>query len=478
MKVGLNMKHITLVKLPYASFNDYLGNHSGVPTRQAYLAAVLEKAGIEYDILDLNIISIDEFGLSDHNRFLSYLSTPKSKVDYFLKSRHKREKLRYMSWIRKKVEKAAKGSDFIGINGDKAWLALDILRMAKRANPDVKTIVGGRKATDSPHIFLSKGFTDYICQSYADNSIPGIIKGRKDDIPNVIKADGGRQLIRPYTFDIKEVLSPSYEKIRLRSYFRYFSYTGIISSFGCRNHCPFCNYHGGAFTIRRPHKDTLDEIQMFSDRFGIRNFIFLDSCINNDKRHIAGLADAMIKNRSGINWQAMFQAGGMDIGLATSIARAGCIFGTFGIETPNQRLQKRIGKKIDIIRAKAILKTFNSLDIMTRITLMYDLPGETFRDFVSSLRFVNRTGVDFFEFHKLRLHPNTMMHDSSDLYFPNTFRDNGIIERIRSRREVLELALKDFIARHYRLSNRKRFDRTGRLNDFSYTRRYRRIMRI
>jgi len=74
------MKRVLLIKHPYEMASSFLTIRAGIPLRTAYLAAVLKKNKIEYDILDINMESISRHGIRMHDKYLKSISLKKGKV--------------------------------------------------------------------------------------------------------------------------------------------------------------------------------------------------------------------------------------------------------------------------------------------------------------------------------------------------------------------------------------------------------------
>lgn len=444
------MAKVILVKMPYPLGNDYLGDHAGVPTRHAYLSSILNLENIEHDILDLNLLSLEQFGIKKHNDCLRALS-PGNTYGYLLKSFENKKKRLYLNWLNKKIRQAAGNADFIAINGDKSWLALNIMRIARRNNENIKIIVGGRRATDNPMGF--RGQADFIIRGFADEVLPNVIKKPE-------------QKISSYNTRINEVLTPDYSKINLKAYFKYFSFTGLISSLGCAKGCIYCNYSGRCNHIPRDIQTITEEIEEFRYKYKIRNFIFLDPCMNSNKKHFRILVRKM--QELDVSWQGMITPSAFSDEDITPLAKSGCMFSTFGIESPVPRLLKKIGKNFNPIDAGRKIRKLGTLGVLTRASFMYDLPNEKISDFMSCIRFSRKYKLDYFALNRLRFPISTHLHDRSDLYVQNIMRDHQLIERIRSPAEIMSVILKSVAADFLNQKYLNKYRNNKRILEFTY----------
>jgi len=423
------MTKVCLVNDPsMVSFHIY-GMGAGIPTRMAYLASILEKNGIEYDVLDLKIEAIKKFGLKEYTKIISTIESS-GNLNYLIKSfQHKRIN-RFFSWIQKEIGNASKNSQYMAVNGDNPVFAINSMKIAKEANKKIKCIVGGKVATLMPGKYMYD-FVDYIYGGFADENFANIIR-KKQNKP---------MTLTEYSYP-NEVLTPNYDKIDLTSYFKLFSYANLITSFGCNNKCGFCNHRDQFKLIKRNKKDIEKEIDFFRN-YGINKFLLIDSQANPDNDHINTLVNIFGKYPD-VKWSAFFRASGkMDI---KNIKESGCCFASFGIETSRNRLQRLIGKHLNIKEAKKIIRSFKKHRILTRGSFIYDLPEETLSDFIANLVFVKSLDLDFYEFHKLSIRPGSKMFDRSLQLFNGYLKENYILEKTRSPNEVMDIVLKDMIA--------------------------------
>jgi biotin synthase-like enzyme len=435
----------------------------GVPTQTAYLAAILEKNKIDYKILDLHLCSLEEFGMSKHNQLLDITFRRKGRIGTVLNSLNCRKGLNYLSWLDKKIKNEVSDADFLLINGDVLAVSMSILRMAKSANKKIKSIVGGWQATLYPGSFFQGYLVDFVCRGYGDNVLATIIH-------KSIGKNACRETRVFASMDIpQEVLTPDYSQIKLKNYFKYFSHVNLVSSFGCPSKCHFCFQSALNHSyVTRDCEELMREIRRFEEH-GIHNFMFSDACMNGSVGHLRTMANTFIKENVSIRWTAQFRAQGLNKEMVRLLARAGCISASFGIETPNQQLNKLIGKSLDIKEAGTILRNFRSAGILTRGTFMYDLPGESLSDFFSCFRFKKNNRTDFCYFYKLSVYPTTGMDRNASLRLADNNIPDQSNDRIRNVSGTLALALKDRLAHlSNRMSSRK-FSHNNRLIEFFYS---------
>jgi len=470
------MGRILLVRHPYEFDSLYLRDKAGIPLRTAYLAAILENNSIDYDVLDLNIESIEEFGIKKHDLLVRNISPKSGIIRHVINSKNSDNMKKYLSWIREKIRKKIKHFDYICINGDNP-ISQYILKVSKIENENIKRIVGGSAATTNPHPFLLNRLADYICLGHADKILPLILKNKEKSIPNVIRAKNQKTIINHGFGEVTKILTPSYKKIKLRAYLKYFNYAPLISSFGCYSRCHFCSYRKNIKFISRDLKDTIDEINMFKDNYNIKNFIFYDNCINNNPKQLEKLCDILTKEKTNINWMALFRPSGLSEEFINKISSSGCIFASFGIENPRKKIQNKIGKNLNIKEAEKIIRIFKSKNIHTRTSFMYGLPNETLSDFFSCFGFAKKCNVDSYYFFKLALVPRTDMFDNIHNYFPYMYEKDGKLTIIHSRKEIIQTGIKQMITYFSNLMNRVKWDKYNKQKRFHYTDKFLSIKR-
>jgi len=278
---------ILLLNLPSDFRTDFV-NFSGIPLRIGCLSKLLTEWGFEHVVLDLNIRSLNCFGVKRHKKFYESINSPKNQFSYLAKS--KKQKKRYLNWIWSQIPKSI---DFVAVNGDVPWLTLTVLRMFKEKNPDIKTIVGGKRASQEFSQYIMK-YVDFIVRGSA-NPLRQILNKNLDGFTE-LKHDENKIFISDNNQE-SEFIKPEYSKIDISSYLKIYNYAPLLSSKGCQRQCNFCNYQSNENILL--NLNLKREVEFFRKQ-GITNFMFLDNAVNITKPHLQKLLKEIMPLR--IKW--------------------------------------------------------------------------------------------------------------------------------------------------------------------------------
>jgi anaerobic magnesium-protoporphyrin IX monomethyl ester cyclase len=429
------MKKVLIINEPAEMKECWAIDVYKIPLRVAYLAAILEKHGIDYDILDLSLEFVKEHGFKKSRRLVRSARTASTDISNLCRLNDYRDKTEYLSTLRKHLKKK-RDFEYIALNSDSVYQVLNILREAKGINPGVKTILGGYAATYKPGLLLNPRYVDIIVRGYCDELLPNILNGRQYE---ALEIDGSNIMITPYG-KIQEILTPSYEKIDLGSYLKIFNFMPVITHVGCIKSCNYCVSRINQQIVFREYGEIHDEIELFCAKHNVKNIYLQDQAFNISVGHMERMFNVLSKNR--VSWISHFLPIPMDKKLIKKISMSGCFGANFGIENILPHLQKKLGKDVDIKEFEATLRSLKKHGIVVGSGLIYDIPGESLMDFYANLLFFLGKNIDYCNVFQLSYPTGSGFGCNPSEYFSNMVRDGYEVERIRPLKEVISLAIK------------------------------------
>ncbi len=182
----------------------------------------------------------------------------------------------------------------------------------------------------------------------------------------------------------------------------------LVSSRGCVRRCSFCTDIVQKKTYRRMSAERiLSEIRHqrrhYPDRYFIR---FMDSLINGDVRLISRLSELLLPFRLEMATKRSsldFGWGGMAIlhptmtaDLLRKMRRGGCQTLAYGFESASQKVVDLMRKNFRVPEAERIIQDTNKAGIRVQLFLMVGYPGETEKDFLQTIAFLEKN-VDFID---------------------------------------------------------------------------------
>jgi anaerobic magnesium-protoporphyrin IX monomethyl ester cyclase len=354
------------------------------PLSLLYLAAVLEKSGVEVSIVDA-LVTGEELLFREGDWL--HFGAP---------------------WKILKQIIADLKPDIVGITSPFTSQLRNALKMAdivKEINPKIPVIAGGPHAAVSPNDFLVDTSIDVVALGEGENILPELVShyagsGKALDKIKGIAFRNSRGEIavneRARAIDnLDELPLPAYHLLNMEDYFRvhkkgfkgrsYASVTQtmpVITSRGCPFNCCFCSVHLHIGKKWRPHSPAYvtKHLKLLKEKYGIRHIDFEDDSINLDERRFEDILDTMIVGKLGLTWNTPNGVRGdlLNERLISKMKASGCLRLTIAPESGDQdTLDNIIDKKLDLQKIVANAALLQKYKIATHAYYIVGFPGET-----------------------------------------------------------------------------------------------------
>lgn len=324
--------------------------------------------------------------------------------------------------------------DFICLEGTSHAYTDDMSFLSSLRNLRLKIVVTGPHATISAKEILNKNpFVDYVVKGEYELSIASLIDAienesvlrlvpgiaYRDTLGNIFESDKNA-----YIEDIDELPRPAFEdfpetkKTNMAVYGdginTYRPAVTLHSTRGCPFRCDFClwiqvmygNNKYRKFKIDR----VVDEMEYVIHNFGAKEIYFDDDDFCIDKKNIQNLCNEIISRKLRIKWSCMGDAMSCDEDTIKIMAKAGCIFMKFGVESGSKEILKEIGKPLDPEKAVAVANWCRKYGIMTHATFMFGLSNDTKETMQLTLELAKRVKFDYAQASIATPFPGTRMH--------------------------------------------------------------------
>ncbi|TSC89663.1 MAG: radical SAM domain-containing protein [Parcubacteria group bacterium Gr01-1014_3] len=386
-----------------------------------YLAAALERAGIEADILDASV-GTDQDTLED----TFYKGIPQQNGLIRIGMPDER--------IREVIAKG--GYNVVGVHSNftpQTRMALLVAKIAKEVNPEMLVISGGVNARNMPERFLSNGLVDVICTTEGEKIIVRLIekwaKGESiDDVSGTLFMHNGRVMGNPVqsgdtSMDLDELPIPAWHKSPLKKYAKILSphgdvvleekmmYAPIMTSRGCPFKCAYCH-----ISKEREFKEDIGNLRVKSvprvikeietlKSLGVQKIYFEDDSLLAKKARVKEIftyllnAGLRIADVNGVNLVHFLVRNKLTGKLDTDedylrlLCDAGFDQIVFPIESGSQRILDKYstGKlhlpTMDIIE---MIRIASRVGITCPVNMMIGFPDETEEELMKSVEYAKR----------------------------------------------------------------------------------------
>jgi len=367
-----------------------------LPLGLLYIAAVLDQAGYEVEVLDAFIEGVRFRGSN-------------ASVDIG------------MPYAEIQAEVRRRKPDVVGVSNpfsSQVENAVRTVNLVKQVDPTILTVVGGPHVTTVPVKFMKECVNvDVAVIGEGEYTMLDILKakqGRKklDEVLGIAYRENGEVTLnppRPFIKNLDMLPYPAYHLVNMEQYlnprkveYRSFKPRAIsmITSRGCPFNCNFCAVHlhmGRAF---RAHSAdyVVRHIEHVVTKYGVRTIFFEDDNLTYDLKRFERICDTIIQKGLRFKWETPngVRADYLTKSLLEKMKRAGCQSLFFGIESGQQHiLDKVIDKRLSLKAVVNVAKICQEIGLKTAAFYIIGFPGETKTDMLKTAEFALRLKKDF-----------------------------------------------------------------------------------
>ncbi|OGC08477.1 hypothetical protein A2230_08145 [candidate division WOR-1 bacterium RIFOXYA2_FULL_36_21] len=381
---------ILLVMSPMLRHDTHLlsDKDNDIPIGLCYIASVLKNAGHEVAILDGQITPCIE------------------------------EKM--ISLIKTEVYEA------VGFSAV-AQTALGTIRLSelvKKHNPDILTIIGGVHPTvtgkevliQMPSIDIAVvGEGEITILELIDcfknkrdfKSIDGIIYRRGDDLIQTKP----RALVQ----NLDEIPFPEYSLIDIEKYtpppglFFKKPIAGLITARGCLFNCNFCADRviwQGKCRLRSA-QSIVNEITLLVEKYGVKEIKFFDSTFTINRKRTQDICNLLIEKDLNIVWRCSSRVDTIDPEMLKLMKKSGCESISFGIESGDEEILRKMNKQITVEAVKKAVKWANDAGMEVKGFFLLNYPGDTVESTEKTIKLSRELDLDFAGFNLIFPSPGT-----------------------------------------------------------------------
>jgi len=280
-------------------------------------------------------------------------------------------------------------ADIIGFTayGRTLPFAIRVAQRIKLADPRQKIVLGGPHAT----ILGARLLEEFECfdvvacyeaEPIINKLVDALLTGQGlNSIPGMVHRSGAivvanpRLTVLPHMDDIPEAALHLYPIDALK-----LTELAIEAGRGCPYECTFCST--SSFFQRRyrlkSSRRMIEEMENARARYGIAVFNLnhdLFGLVKPSLREFCELAGGR-----GLSWKCSMRPDTLDPDLIAALAIAGCRHIYFGVETGSKRMQRTLGKRLDLSRTNTLIAKVLETGINCTVSFITGFPEETVDD--------------------------------------------------------------------------------------------------
>jgi magnesium-protoporphyrin IX monomethyl ester (oxidative) cyclase len=359
-----------------------------LPLGLMYIAAVLEEAGYEAEILDAFMTDVSVRKVGDSAEI-------------------------GMTYDRIAEEIRRRKPDIVGISNPftcQAEHAAKVADIVKEIDSDVPTVVGGPHVSAVPEEFLSEAKNvDIAVMGEGEYTMLDIVKmheGEKkaEEILGIACRKNHRIVLtppRPFLENLDELPYPAYHLVDMESYlnpekieYRSFKERAIsmITSRGCPFNCVFCSVHlhmGKAFRAHSVNY-VVEHIEHVVNKYRVKTIFFEDDNMTFDIERFDAICDRIVERNIKFKWETPngIRADYLTLDLLRKMKRSGCQSVFFGVESGDQHvLDDIISKSLDLNAVVNVAKMCREIGLNTAAFYIIGFPGEKKEDMWKTVEF-------------------------------------------------------------------------------------------
>ncbi len=216
---------------------------------------------------------------------------------------------------------------------------------------------------------------------------------------------------RPYIANLDDLPLPRHDLLPLKAYRAPLvggPYAFSVPSRGCPAGCRFCIKHvsyGASVRFRTP-ENVVDEIEVLVN-LGVRKIHMYTDLFTVNREHVMGICEGILERKLPVRWTCNSRVDFVDLELLQQMRRAGCWMISWGIESGEPEMLKRMNKGITLEKVEKALGWAKEAGIMNWGYFIIGLPGETEASIRKSIDFAKRLPLDLILFHIAAPHPGT-----------------------------------------------------------------------
>ncbi|SHJ86351.1 radical SAM P-methyltransferase, PhpK family [Clostridium cavendishii DSM 21758] len=195
------------------------------------------------------------------------------------------------------------------------------------------------------------------------------------------------------------------------------STVSIRTSQSCPFSCKFCNFHVIEGKYSYISVEAIErELNTLKSINKVKCINFVDDTFNMPKERFRDILKMMIKNNYQFKWYSYIRCQFLDEEIVSLMKESKCLGVYLGIESGNQEMLNNMNKRADVSDFYRAIALLNKYGIVTYGTFFVGFPGETEDSVQDTIRFLNESGITFYDIYQWRYDINTPISQEKEKY--------------------------------------------------------------
>lgn len=299
---------------------------------------------------------------------------------------------------------------------------LNVARIAKVLNPQLKIILGGSEVSPrAKDILRENPAVDIVVTGEGEQTFKEVIQhylkkeqpGEK--IMGITYRERGRIISnpqRPPLEKLDDIPSP-YLKGAIKLYPNTFAV--LETQRGCPFKCHFCYYHKSFKGIRYFSLDRVKKDLEFLLNSPVKRIFLMDPTFNLSKERMREICKFIeSKNKRKVEFHAEIRADLVDEETADLFQRANISSLEIGLQSSDEQVLKNINRHCNLEKLQQGVKLLNQKGIKTELQLIAGLPGDTWEKMLDSVRFSLKMNPWILSIFNLLVLPGTYLQENAE----------------------------------------------------------------
>ncbi len=300
-----------------------------------------------------------------------------------------------------------------------------IMQDVKSHNPAIIAMMGGPHVSyDWANTLINYPEIDLIVVGEGEETLSELLpvihdRAAWDTVKGIaFRKDGQAHFtgVRAFIDDLDTLPVPARHLLPISRYRAMGFPVSIITSRGCPNQCIFClgrRMVGSKVRYRTPGL-IVDEIEDIVS-YGFTRINIADDLFTSNKVRVLAFCDELKRRGIKITWSAFARVNTVDAEILSAMRQVGCDTVSFGMESGNAEMLKRVKKGITMEQAVKAVQACKESGVSAHASFMIGLPGESPETIADTCAFAEGLGIDY-GVHLLAPFPGTTVREEREKY--------------------------------------------------------------